>query len=225
MIAFGASDMTKAYVGSTEGTKAYLGDELVWGGESPSLLPAGYTQLDWIQNTSDARIDTGIKGNASTSFKLRVRVDDLANTNGIFGARNTTTSNCLTVNTSSGKFRFGFYRTTTSSSVAITQGQWYDVELNTRKFYVDGVQVDSRSSATFTTPYNLHFFTNVGNRSGELTYYDGRCSFGISYVNDMMFVPCINPNGVVGMYEATYGNFCSSDNGTAFVAGDITINV
>ena len=37
MIAFGASDMMKAYVGSTEGSKAYLGDELVWGGESPAL--------------------------------------------------------------------------------------------------------------------------------------------------------------------------------------------
>lgn len=37
MIAFGASDMTKAYIGSTEVSKAYLGSELVWGGSSPAL--------------------------------------------------------------------------------------------------------------------------------------------------------------------------------------------
>lgn len=225
MITFDLSDMTKAYIGSTEVSKVYLGSDLVWdsNGGTPSLLPTGYTQLDWIQNTSDARIDTGIKGTASTSFKIRVRVDDLANTNGIFGARNSTTASCLAVNNTSSKFRFGFYRTSTTSNVAITQGQWYDIELNTRKFYVDGVQVDSRSSASFTTPYNLHLFTIAGTNSGNLTYYDGRCSMGISYVNDRVYVPCIEPNGVVGMYETTYGKFYSSTNSTAFVAGDVTI--
>lgn len=223
MIVFGASDMTKAYVGSTEGSKAYLGDELVWCGESPSLLPAGYTQLDWIQNTSDARINTGVKGTNTTSFKIRVRVDDLANTNGIFGARTSTTSNCLAVNNTSGKFRFGFNKTSTTSSVAITEGQWYDIELNTRTFYVDGVQVDSRNNNSFTTPYNLHLFTILGTSSSKPTYYDGRCSMGICYINDRVYVPCIDPNNVVGMYETTYGQFYGSDSGTPFVAGDVTV--
>lgn len=55
MIAFGASDMTKAYVGSTEVSKAYLGDELVWGGESvPSVTTYNQTGLiymwDGIEN-------------------------------------------------------------------------------------------------------------------------------------------------------------------------------
>lgn len=37
MIAFGSSDMTKAYVGSTEVGKVYLGSGLVCGGDSPAL--------------------------------------------------------------------------------------------------------------------------------------------------------------------------------------------
>lgn len=56
MIAFGASDMTKAYIGSTEVSKAYLGDELVWGGESP-VLPYD-SEVEYIQNTKSQCIIT-----------------------------------------------------------------------------------------------------------------------------------------------------------------------
>ena len=58
MIAFGASDMTKAYIGSTEVTKAYLGDELVWGGSSPALpYDVG---VEYLESTGTQWIDTGI---------------------------------------------------------------------------------------------------------------------------------------------------------------------
>lgn len=58
MIAFGASDMTKAYVGSTEVSKAYLGDELVWGGSSP-VLPYD-ARIEYLQGTGTSTwIDTG----------------------------------------------------------------------------------------------------------------------------------------------------------------------
>lgn len=61
MIVFGASDMTKAYVGSTEGSKAYLGDELVWGGSSP-VLPYD-SEVEYLASDSNAYINSGINGN------------------------------------------------------------------------------------------------------------------------------------------------------------------
>lgn len=187
------------------------------------LLPAGYTQLDWIKNTADAMIDTGIQGKGSTTFKLRVRIDDLANTNGIFGARSSTTSRALAVNNTNGKFRFGYSNNTTTSSVSIIEGKWYDIELSGGKFYVDGVLADSRTQASFTTPPTMHLFAIAGGSITDLTYYKGRFSMGISYVNNRVYVPCIDPNGVVGMYETTKGIFKSSENGTPFVAGPITV--
>jgi hypothetical protein len=37
------------------------------------------------------------------------------------------------------------------------------------------------------------------------------------------FIPCINPNNIVGMYDTVNGVFYSSPNGTAFIAGpDVT---
>lgn len=80
MIAFGVSDMTKAYVGSTEVSKAYLGSELVWGGSSPTL-------------PYDARIEY-LKGAGTTTWintnfiptqdDLRVIVDAENTVNGDF---------------------------------------------------------------------------------------------------------------------------------------------
>lgn len=52
------------------------------------------------------------------------------------------------------------------------------------------------------------------------------CSFfGFKILqNDILvrdFIPCINPNNVVGMYDIVNGVFYSSPNGTAFVAGPV----
>ena len=63
MIAFGASDMTKAYVGSTEVSKAYLGDELVWGGSSP-VLPYD-AEIEYLASTGTQWIDTGYVPNGT----------------------------------------------------------------------------------------------------------------------------------------------------------------
>lgn len=57
MIVFGASDMTKAYVGSTEVSKAYLGDELVWGGSSPALPYDA--EIEYLESTGTQYINTG----------------------------------------------------------------------------------------------------------------------------------------------------------------------
>lgn len=57
MIAFGVSDMTKAYVGSTEGSKAYLGDELVWGGTP--IIPYD-AQVEYIETSGTQYIDTNL---------------------------------------------------------------------------------------------------------------------------------------------------------------------
>lgn len=56
MIAFGASDMTKAYVGSTEVSKVNLGDELVWGGDSPAL-PYD-SEIEYLESSGNG-ISTG----------------------------------------------------------------------------------------------------------------------------------------------------------------------
>lgn len=53
MIAFGASDMTKAYVGSTEVTKAYLGSDLVY---TKEVLPYD-AKVEYLQSSGTQYIN------------------------------------------------------------------------------------------------------------------------------------------------------------------------
>lgn len=80
MIAFGASDMTKAYIGSTEVTKAYLGSDLVWGGSSPALPYDA--RIEYLQGTGNT---TWINTNfIPTQDDLRVIIDAENTVNGDF---------------------------------------------------------------------------------------------------------------------------------------------
>lgn len=80
MIAFEASDMTKAYVGSTEVSKAYLGDELVWGGESP-VLPYD-AEIEYLESSGTQEIDTGVYPNANVGvFGTVMRLNNDGGTN------------------------------------------------------------------------------------------------------------------------------------------------
>ena len=81
MITFRTSDMTKAYVGSTEASKAYLGDELVWGGENP-VLPYD-SEVEWLGSDSNAYINTGINGN---NYYLRITGHFMYTTHVNYGA-------------------------------------------------------------------------------------------------------------------------------------------
>lgn len=68
MIAFGASDMTKAYVGSTEVSKAYLGDELVWGGSSPALPYDA--EVEYLQSSGTQYINLPMSVAKSKYFEV-----------------------------------------------------------------------------------------------------------------------------------------------------------
>lgn len=73
--------MTKAYVGSTEVSKVYFGDELVWGGSSPAL-PYD-SEVEWLGSDSNAYINTGISGN---NYYLRITGHFMYTTHVNYGA-------------------------------------------------------------------------------------------------------------------------------------------
>ena len=87
MIAFEASDMTKACVGSTEVSKAYLGSDLVWGGESP-VLPYN-AEVEYLQSSGTQYIQLTCSAPKGSFFAVGGVVTPIyVNTNGyaIFGA-------------------------------------------------------------------------------------------------------------------------------------------
>lgn len=226
MIAFGSSDMTKAYIGSTEVSKVYLGDELVWGDESPaSRLPEGYTELQWISNPSTAYIVTSV--NASVSSKLRIKTRWTSNTASVIL--------CTTRSGSNGP-RFSlatnamYISSTTSDSKTIsfglTKNSIYEIEYDNGTITYHNLTSGSVTNYTFGG-------TGTGNVWVNFNLFRQAYGSAYNFVGDIFeleiedgnthahFIPCINDVGVVGMFDIINSNFYNSANSVSFVAGDL----
>lgn len=83
MIAFGASDMTKAYIGSTEVSKAYLGSDLVWGSSSPAL-PYD-SEVTYVRSTGSQYIDLDYTCTANTIITVTMLLGEVTKQGRIIG--------------------------------------------------------------------------------------------------------------------------------------------
>lgn len=226
MIAFGASDMTKAYVGSTEVGKAYLGDELVWGSESPaSRLPEGYTELQWISNPSTAYIVTGV--NASVSSKLRIKARLTNNSasvilcttrSGSSGPRFSLATNAMYISSTTSDSR--------TISFGLTNNSIYEIEYDNGAITYHNLTSGSVTNYTFGG-------TGTGNVWVNFNLFRQAYGSAFNFVGDVFefeledgathihLIPCINDSNSVGMYDIIGKSFYASASNIQFRAGDI----
>lgn len=139
----------------------------LWNGPGPSpvpptpgRLPAGYTELAYLETDGACSINVGYALQTNTDD---VEVDfyrpDISEATQVFGARNSSTSKlyCLFVNTSS-SIRFGWGNTTHTAS-AISPGRHVaKIEHNGGILEVDGETSYTAGNASITTPFNCRLF-------------------------------------------------------------------
>lgn len=221
MIAFGASDMTKAYVGSAEVSKAYLGDELVWGGSSPALPYDA--EIEYLASTGTQWIDTDIIPDATTGFEIEAVCSNTTDSYFI-GLRN----NSNNTRWGAGHSRGGFYWCYGSyqSSGRLT-GLSANIKLNylNDKKYIatngsSTVNV-SLPSLSFTPAYNIRLFGSAGvvasysKWSGKIYYT--KITQGSSTIMDLIPVRV----GTTGyMYDKVSGELFGNSGTGSFTLGN-----
>lgn len=183
-------------------------------------LPAGYTRLQYIYNTGNAYIDTGVLIDSNDT--IDTQWEQLTSQGGdrmVCGVLPSAFSINLYYGTTepymawggSSGFRYG----SPDQRVRVERGMFYG--------YSDGVVVNTRNytSYSFTATKPIYLFCwNNGNNVPQYPFKQA----GIKYfIIEGKFngIPCIDPNNVVGMYDLVHGNFHTSPNGTAFVAGPL----
>ena len=202
-------------------------------GGKKRLLPSGYRQLEYIENTSNAYIDTGIVPSRDFGIEMDcyilTEISDSARSTKIFG---------------SSKFNggpWGGIMISTWPSTAGGQMSWcnaYGVSggLNPKlKTYeritfkcINNVYTAQDGTITYInyrsdnhlygTCYLFTIHTDyTALTSAGLRVYNTKIYEGYNVVRN--FIPCKNPNNIVGMYDTVNGVFYSSPNGTAFVSG------
>lgn len=188
-----------------------------------SVLPEGYTQVEYIQSSGTQYIDTGFKPNQNSRATLKVNVlSSSPAACAIFGARNGSSSSgggSFVLWGISGSFRADYASTSYSFSVPSTGEHEADYNQNT-------VQIDSYTHAftarTFQANPNLLLFAVNNNGEPDTRQVHAQLEYAKIYDNGTLirdFVPCQDPTGNVGLYDLVGAQFYSNAGSGSFTAG------
>lgn len=198
--------------------KVYLGSDLIWDSTPPGpRLPVGYTEVEYIENTSTAYLDTGVTPNCTVT--LTAQGDSSISSNSILVATKTSAGHWFGAQYSTGKWGNGSAQLTQSwlnkTAFVVT------INDNSIEFAVSGgTATTTNAAASITTSVWLFAGSPTGGNSYPfkgIVYGDVIIEKSGSKVKH--YVPCTNSSNVAGWYDLVGETFYSSSNATAFVAG------
>lgn len=186
------------------------------------LLPDGYTQLEYIQSSGTQYINTGFKS-PSSGLKIALSFEYIADHSEetLFGCqKNGVYSICPY-----GKPEFYVGNTAKLAGYASELNTRYNliVEAKNNKLTTiwNDISYTETYSGTLESTQDIYLFANhIDNSVGQIVSIK---LYGCSiYDNDIMirnFVPCKNPNGVVGLYDSVNSQFYQNAGSGTFTDG------
>lgn len=183
-------------------------------------LPDGYTRLSYIESTGAQYIDTGFVPNQDTRMVLDFAATDVSVTNNFAGTRQSTTAKAFAFSTISSKWRFGYNTASTNTKVAADTNR-HIADFNGNVLSVDGTTVYTATAAEFEGYGNIWIGAinaSNGTQWGMAKYYSCQIYDNGNLVRN--FTPCINPDGVYGLYDMENNQFYGNAGEGSFTAGD-----
>lgn len=194
---------------------------------SPSLLPSGYTRLEYIQSSGTQYIDTGIAVNAQTYNTLDFECDCLYPS---------LSSTYYLVHGCSGSGVIYYFGLNNSGGVVYGPGTSdkttsYQAAANT-KYHIEFSGVDKTYTfgdnapiaMTMTAPTgNSNFYLFAYNKGTTQDCHTERLYSCQIYDNGTLvrdFVPCINASGEVGLYDLVGKQFYGNAGTGVFTGGE-----
>lgn len=202
------------------------------------MLPDGYTELDYIESADSQYIKTGVLVNPNYTVTAEFMVTKATTVwDTIFGTRsgNNARFTARYANTTGGQLGIQRSRAVGSAMESYNDSvltknkvmdKFHTVRLAKTKYYSDGVLRKTFNSATSTASYKYELYLFANNNAGTV---GDEGYFRMRYVtiqdeNDnwvRVFIPCLNPDGVAGMYDFVNDKFYGSASSKAFEAGPV----
>ena len=222
---------------SGEGTELSLNNTMearmetkLKGNTQQAILPSGYTQVDYIQNSGTQFIDTGFKPNQNTSFEIKILIpQDSALTTRFFETRNFTYSNgsfgLLNFRDENNQFQFRYNTSFPKTNYHLNTGTIYKIRTNKNLVYIDDELAITANNSNFQVNYNLALFgfANATNNVADSSVYK-LYMFKLYDNNNLIrdFVPCKrNNDNAVGLYDLVSNTFYGNSGTGTFTYGNI----
>lgn len=194
-----------------------------------SVLPEGYTQVEYIQSDGNQYVDTGFKPNQDTrvvmDFELLSVTGQYADP--IFGVRTSASSNayyfwCSGTLVAAEQYQSGYNNG--SVYLAAQRVGRHTVDKDKNVTTVDGVTTAQSAYAAFTASWNLLLFQSYNNGSlysqtTHMRLYACQLYDDGTLIRD--YVPCINPSGEAGLYDTVNAVFYGNAGTGSFLAAPV----
>jgi hypothetical protein len=229
----------KTYINATETAKCInqpnrysrMGDVEKF--KSQQSLPAGYTELEYIQSTGTQYIDTGFIPNQNTRVDIRFSAASYAN-NALFvyGAGADSTSNAfemypwtygtgqaLQFNYGNGANAYQFVGAPVVNKIITT----YQNKTTCQSVINNTISTASHAAQNFTAPYTLTLFALhrasiiKSTSAAAMKLYSCQIYDNGKLVRN--FVPCKNASGIAGLYDRVEKKFYHNAGTNSFTAG------
>lgn len=200
-----------------------------------TILPDGYTKVEYIESPGSRWIDTGVRPYATTKIVMDVETLDapsssdkyflsagynpssgtkyyfsvIWNKSGVSGTMGSSSSTTPT------------YKTVNSDTTP--RRMIVEIDCNNKTMSVDGSEASFSSNTANSSMTNIYLLRSFSSSASTYTLQAKIYSCQISNSLGMLryLIPCINPEGVVGMFDSVEQNFYKSGSSSEFVAGPI----
>lgn len=189
-------------------------------------LPEGYTELEYIQSTGTQWIDTGFKPNQDTRVVLDFEMTDFLSGGMLYGTRQSLTSN--------DRFRF-LSRTGNDYARSDYGSQVLDFIESSPTNLVGRLTIDQNKNVTTVGEYTCTHTVQTFSSVLPMVLFAANLNTGVQdfsayklysckiYDNAQLvreYIPCRNPDGVIGLYDLVNQNFVTNAGTGTFIAGE-----
>ena len=183
-------------------------------------LPSGYKQLEYIQSTGTQYINTGFQPNQNTRVTATAYLTPSDAGTWLFGARNAASDSTFGFLTYENAYRSD-YNTDQNKTIPAAYSDPFEIDKNKNQTQINGETEATSSMGTFQCNYPLILFAN--NTGGSISGGGSGKIYQLSIYDNgtmvRMFIPCINPDGEIGLYDAANGQFYGNSGTGVFIGG------
>ena len=184
----------------------------------------GVNYVEYIESSGTQYIDTGFKPNSNTRIVIDLDIESKTNQQALFGARTAYKSNWFALYTypSVSGYEDGYANQATTPTATYTGRVLIDKNKNATS--VNGAQISSFTSASFTAQYTLYLLS-LNNAGTDFTVscptyaklYSCQIYDNGTLVRD--FRPALDPDGVACLYEKVSKTYYYNKGTGTFTAG------
>ena len=174
--------------------------------------------VEYLESTGTQYIDAGFTPNQDSKVELTYQIsNDLSSGFPLFGSRTSASSNGYSYQRYGAGVMGGQYGANITQSTVAPDLNKHTVVRDANKIYLDGTEIVSQSTATFTCPGNLYI--NAMNNNGTAAIQNcGVKYFGFKYWNNSGlggdFIPAIDENNTPYMFDkVTHSAFLNQGTG------------